>query len=164
MKKYFNWIFFALVCLIYIVLYFLNPHATMQALTEAFSILKTIAPVIAIVYILMTILNKFIKPKTLQKHLSKLKGTKGWLIALFAGVLSHGSSYMWYPLIQSFRENGIKDGFVVAFLYARAIKIPWLALMVSYFGITFTILLSLYIVLGAFIQGLIVNKLTKSKY
>jgi len=33
--------------------------------------------------------------------------------------------------------------------YARAIKLPWLPVVVGYFGIAFTLVLTFYILLGA---------------
>jgi len=91
--------------------------------------------------------------------LGKESGFKGWVFALLGGILSHGSSYVWYPMLSELRKHGARDGLIVAFFYARAIKLPWLPVMVSYFGITFTLVLSVYILLGAWIQGLIVDKI-----
>jgi uncharacterized membrane protein YraQ (UPF0718 family) len=61
-------------------------------------------------------------------------------------------------LLQNLREQGAKDGLVIAFIYARAIKIPWLPLMVSYFGWAFTLVYTFYVVLGAYVQGMIVER------
>ena len=96
----------------------------------------------------MALLGTFIDAKAISKHLGEQSGLKGWLLALLGGVLSHGPGYVWYPLLQNLREQGARDGLVVAFIYARAIKIPWLPLMITYFGWAFTLVYTFYVVLG----------------
>ena len=32
---------------------------------------------------------------------------KGWSIALFGGILSHGPGYIWYLMLQELREKGV---------------------------------------------------------
>jgi len=106
----------------------------------------------------MAIINSFIQPKKIAKYLGKESGLKGWTIALLSGLLSHGSGYVWYPMLSDLREHGVRDGLIVTFFYARAIKLPWLPMMVAYFGTAFTIILTVYILLGALLQGLIADK------
>jgi len=152
-------IMFTVVSTLYIVLYFFNADKIVASLFASLKVLEMIAPILLIVFFLMALLNTFIDEKSIAKHLGKESGAKGWFIALFGGILSHGPGYIWYPMLQELRNKGALDGLVVAFLYARAIKLPWLPLMISYFGISFTIVLSFYIILGAFIQGIIANRL-----
>ncbi|ADN08530.1 permease [Sulfurimonas autotrophica] len=147
------------VILLYVVLYFYNPDKIFASLKASLNVLKMIAPILLIVFFLMALLNTFIDEKSIAKHLGKESGVKGWFIALFGGILSHGPGYIWYPMLQELRKKGALDGLLVAFLYARSIKLPWLPLMISYFGISFTIVLSFYVVLGAFVQGVITNRL-----
>lgn len=154
-----GYIMLGVVCSLYIALYFFNADKTVASLIASFKVLKMIAPILLIVFFLMALLNTFIDEKNIAKHLGKDSGIKGWFIALIGGILSHGPGYIWYPMLQELRNKGALDGLVVAFIYARSIKLPWLPIMISYFGISFTIVLSFYIILGAFIQGIIVNKL-----
>lgn len=109
----------------------------------------------------MALLSSLIKPKKIVKYLGKESGIKGGIVALAGGVLSHGSSYVWYPILGDLRNQGARDGLIVAFFYARAIKLPWLPVMIGYFGITFSLLLSFYILLGAWIQGVIADKMSE---
>lgn len=122
-----------------------------------------ISPVLLIVLFLITLINSFIKPKTIARQLRKESGLKGWIFALAGGILSHGSSYIWYPMLNALRNHGARSGLIVAFFYARAIKLPWLPVMVSYFGIAFTLVLTFYILLGAWIHGLIADKIESGK-
>ncbi|MBW2688902.1 MAG: permease, partial [Deltaproteobacteria bacterium] len=96
--------------------------------------------------------------KQIIKHLGKKSGAKGWLVALLAGVISHGPMYAWYPMIENLRSHGLRDGLIVVFFYARAIKLPLLPLMIDYFGVSFTLILSFYILIGSLIQGWILEE------
>ena len=120
-----------------------------------------ILPILLLVFFLMALLNSFVDEKAVAKHLGEESGVKGWLLALGAGILSHGPGYIWYPMLQELRERGAKDALIVAFIYARSIKLPWLPLMISYFGVTFTLVLSFYVLVAAWIQGVIVMMLAQ---
>lgn len=153
-----GYIMLGVVSALYIILFFFNADKTIDSLFASLKVLEMIAPILLIVFFLMALLNTFINEKSIAKHLGEDSGAKGWFIALFGGILSHGPGYIWYPMLQELRSKGALDGLVIAFIYARAIKLPWLPLMISYFGLSFTIVLSFYIVFAAFIQGVIVNK------
>jgi len=146
-----------IVTLLYLLAFLLDPSAGKASALAAFKTLKMIAPILLIVFFLMALLNTFINPKDIARHLGKESGFKGWAIALAGGVLSHGPGYIWYPMLSDLREHGARDGLIVAFFYARSIKLPWLPLMISYFGFAFTALLTLFILLGAWLQGIIVD-------
>ena len=148
-----------IVALLYLITFFLSPETGKQALAASGGILKMIAPILLIVFFLMALLNTSIDSKYIAKHLGKESGVKGWLIALGGGILSHGPAYVWYPMLSEMREQGARDGLIIAFFYTRSIKLPWLPLMVSYFGLLFTVLLTFFVILGAWLQGLIADKL-----
>jgi uncharacterized membrane protein YraQ (UPF0718 family) len=85
----------------------------------------------------------------------RLYGEAG--IAIAAGVLSHGSMIAWYPMLRELRYHGMRDGFMAAFFYARAVKVPMLPVMVKYFGWKFTLLLTTFTLAAAAVQGLIIE-------
>ncbi|BAF72340.1 permease [Sulfurovum sp. NBC37-1] len=152
-----------IVVILYAVLFFLKPDKTMDALGESLGVLEMIIPILLIVFFIMALLGTFIDEKAISKHLGEESGAKGWLLALVGGILSHGPGYVWYPLLQNLREQGARDGLVVAFVYARAIKIPWIPLMISYFGWAFTLVYTFYVVLGAWLQGVIADRFDDKK-
>jgi len=149
-----------LVTLAYALLYYYYPDKTLQALLKSQSTLLHLLPIFLVVIVLMGIFTALMNAKRVSKLLGKQSGFKGWLIALSGGILSHGSSYIWYQMMADLRAQKVKDGLIVSFLYSRAIKLPWLPLMISYFGLAFTVILMFYIILGALIQGLIIEKLS----
>jgi len=81
-------------------------------------------PVFLIVIVLMGVFTTLINAKRIAELLGKQSGIKGWVIAIFRDILSHGSSYIWYQMLKNLREQKVRDGLIVAFLYARAIKLP----------------------------------------
>jgi uncharacterized membrane protein YraQ (UPF0718 family) len=101
----------------------------------------------------MGIVNYFFKKKGVAKYLGKESGIKGWFIAAFAGILSHGPIYVWYPLLKDFHQKGMRPALMGVFLYNRAIKIPLLPVLVYYFGIEFAIFLMIWMILASFVEG-----------
>jgi uncharacterized membrane protein YraQ (UPF0718 family) len=112
------------VALLYLFTFIMNDKAGEEALSAAWEIVKMIAPVLLVVFFLMALLNTFIDPKKIAKYLGEESGARGWIIALVGGVLSHGSAYIWYPILSDLRKHGARDGLVIAFFYTRSIKLP----------------------------------------
>ena len=148
-----------LVFFAYALLYVYYPDKTVEAVSKSLSTMLHLLPVFLVVIVLMGIFTALMSAERIARLLGNESGLKGWLIAVFGGILSHGSSYIWYQMLATLREQKVKDGLIVTFLYTRAIKLPWLPLMVSYFGYAFTMLLMFYIIIGALIQGLIIEKI-----
>jgi len=155
--------FVLLVLAAYIVLFFFNSHTALLALQKSARVLLKILPIFAVVIVFTALLNYALQPKQIVKHLGEESGAKGWIVALFAGVISHGPMYAWYPMIADLRSHGLKDGLVVVFFYTRAIKLPLLPLMIDYFGVSFTLVLSFYILIGALLQGWIFEQLERKQ-
>lgn len=147
----------------YALLFYFYPDKTIQAALQSFSTLQHLLPVFIVVIVLMAIFSVVISAAGLDRWLGNESGIRGWFIALIGGILSHGSSYLWYQMLADLRKQNMKDGLIITFLYARAIKLPWLPLMISYFGYAFTLLLMFYIIIGALIQGLIAEKIKPLK-
>ena len=154
--------FFALLVLaVYIGLFFFDSHTALQALQKSTRVVLKILPIFAVVIVFTALLNYFLQPKQIVKHLGEESGAKGWLVASFAGVISHGPMYAWYPMIEDMRSHGLRDGLIVVFFYTRAIKLPLLPIMIDYFGVIFTLVLSFYIIIGALLQGWIFEQLER---
>jgi uncharacterized membrane protein YraQ (UPF0718 family) len=54
-------------------------------------------------------------------------------------------------------ESGLRGWLIAAFIYVRAIKLPWIPLMVEYFGWPFTIIISLYLIIAGVVQGMLID-------
>ena len=112
-----GWIMLGITVILYIFAAFFEPSKAMLSLEKSFDILKMIAPILIIVLLVMALINTFIKPKSVVKHLGEESGIKGWFIAITGGVISHGSTYIWYPILSELRDNGAKNGLIVAFFF-----------------------------------------------
>ncbi len=147
----------------YTVLFVFNPDAGMAALRKSAGVAVKILPVIAGVIVFTALLNFFLQPRQVVRHLGGKSGFKAWIWALLAGILSHGPMYIWYPTLEELRRHGMRDGLIVTVFAARVIKIPPLPLMIGYFGLHFTLVLSFYILAGALIQGWLMEKLEHNR-
>ncbi len=149
--------FFLFVLFCYIILAFLNTPAAVSSLQKSFEIVEILIPIFVIIIILMAVIGYFFQEKTFISSMVRQKGLKGWMLALFIGLLSHGPMYAWYPMLEDLRKKGLRDGYITTFFYARAVKLPLLPLMADYFGFGFTVVLTLYIIVASVIQGLLVE-------
>ena len=153
--------FLYVVIFTYIVLLLFDMDNAIHAVKIFFSILYTLLPIFIFIILLTALINYFLKPKDIIKHFGEDSGKRGIIYALIAGIVSHGPMYAWYGLISELREEGAKDELLIIFFYARAIKIPMLPFMIGIFGIPFTIIITIYILLFAIIQGKLFSKLYK---
>lgn len=159
-----NWIFLFMVLFLYMIVGFFNFPILEVAFWEFYSVFLSVLPTLALVFVLMLLSHLLFKPKKVSVLLGDNSGFKGWLISIIGGILSSGPIYMWYPLLADLKEAGMKDGLIATFLYNRAVKIPMLPLLIAYFSLPFTILLSFYMVVFSVANGFLVEILLKNKH
>jgi len=153
----------AFVFVIYCILFFTDNSNLILAFGKFLDIFKTLIPIFIFIIILTTLINYFLKPKQIMKHFGQKSGKKGILYTLLGGILSHGPMYAWYGMLSDMKTHGLKDGLIATFLYARAVKLPLLPLMIGIFGLSYTIILNIYIIVFAILQGKIIDKLITIK-
>ena len=154
-----GWYFLLGVMAIYLITALFKTESVGPALQSTWSILQSVIPILVLVFIMMVITNHFVTTKLAKKYLSKASGFSKWWIALVGGVISMGPIYMWYPLLKDLKEEGASYGFIATFLYNRAVKLPLLPMMIFYFGWSFTIVLTVVMMIVSIIQGLIIEKM-----
>ncbi|MCD6270387.1 permease [bacterium] len=162
-KNYGAWIFFISIIFLYLFLLIFNFNLFKKAVFGLAGLLYHIIPVFILVFIFMFLINLFLDVKKVIRFLGKDAGFKGWIISIIGGILSSGPVYVWYPMLENLRRKGMRDSFIVAFLYNRAVKIALLPMMIYYFGLPFTIIISFYMILFSIIDGIIVEKLIRLK-
>lgn len=155
--------FLIIVLALYIILLLSDTTSALSALQKAGSILLSLLPLFLLIIILTALINYFLKPKQIIKHFGKDSGVKGVFYALIGGIISHGPMYAWYGMLQDMRSHGLKDGLIATFMYARAVKLPLLPFMIDMFGLLFTIVITLYILIAAVAQGKVIDALEKKK-
>ncbi len=153
-----SWYFPIAVSFFYLAFFFFSPRIFFSSITFFSKVFLQIIPIFLLILILMSLINYFITPKFMVKHMQG-KGLKKWAFVIIAGVLSAGPIYMWYPLLAELKDKGLNYGMIACFLYNRAIKIPLLPLMAMYFSWKYIMILSFIMVLASVAQGIIINKL-----
>lgn len=154
-----RWGFLLAVGILYIILIIIAPDSALTALRRSGGILIQVIPPLSIAFILMWLLNLFVKPMYISRFLGQKAGIKGVLLSTLAGIISMGPIYIWYPLLKDLREKGASDFHLANFLSNRAVKPFLLPLMIFYFGWKFSLAFNLFLILNALLVATIVNLL-----
>jgi uncharacterized membrane protein YraQ (UPF0718 family) len=152
----------AVVCL-YLLIALLNFDLIKTALVGTLLIFVKIIPILIIVFIAMLVINSYVAGDRLKKYLGPDSGAMGWLYATIFGILISGPPYILYPLLGDLKAAGMKDSLLAVFLYNRNVKIPFIPVMIFYFGLAFTMIISIYIIIFSIFNGIAVNYFTNRK-
>jgi uncharacterized membrane protein YraQ (UPF0718 family) len=154
-----GWIFLAVVVAVYGVTGAVDPESAARAISFFMKVLQQVVPILALVFALIFLFDLLLDPATTENYLGKASGIKGWLVAIVSGILSAGPVYAWYAVLSDLRKKGMRTSLVAAFLYNRGVKFPLLPLMVHYFGIRYTVVLSLYLIVFSIVSGIVMERL-----
>ncbi|VAX12337.1 hypothetical protein MNBD_GAMMA24-1203 [hydrothermal vent metagenome] len=157
-KKQGGWWFLLITVIFYGILFFYKPELTQGALSHFVTLLKDIAPILIVVMLFMWLLDVLINPRQIQNILGNKSGIRGWIISIIGGILSHGPVYAWYPLLENLQKQGTRPAYIATFLYARSIKLPWLPMLAYYFGTTYMLLFTFFLVLFSPVVGWITER------
>ena len=158
-----SWYYLLIVLLILIITLIIKPSLSFGIYSFFLSLLKKMIPIFIIVFFLMALTNYIFEPKKLIKHIGKDSGVKGWLIAIFAGILSSGPIYMWYPLLADLKNKGMRISLIATFLYNRAIKIPLIPLMILYFNFKYVLILTIIMIIMSVLCGVLTEVILRNK-
>lgn len=148
-----GWLFLLAVVGLYGIGALYDPRVVADALTSLRSLLVRVLPVLLLVFGLLFLANLLVRKSWLASHLGRESGFSGWVLAIGCGVLSVGPVSAWYPLLGELKDKGTSGALIAAFLYGRALKLPLLPLMVHYFGVAYTVVLSVCIVAFSVLSG-----------
>jgi len=156
-----GWLFLGVMLLIYSTTALIDFSLARQSLRFFVEVFIQIVPVLALVFFLMVLVNLILTPERTRNYLGKTSGLKGWLLAMIGGIFSTGPIYTWYILLGELKQQGMKTPLVAVFLYSRAVKLPLLPLLVHYFGMSYTLILSFYLVVFSIVSGMITGVLAE---
>jgi uncharacterized membrane protein YraQ (UPF0718 family) len=151
------------ILVIYAILFFISPNKAGQAIKSCGNIFLSMLIPLGLVFLIMLIINLFLKPAAVAKFLGKGSGIKGIVFSATAGIISTGPIYAWYPLLKDLREKGAGESSIAIFLYNRAVKPFLLPVMINYFGWLYVVILTILIVIASIIVGFSVSFFTSSK-
>jgi uncharacterized membrane protein YraQ (UPF0718 family) len=151
-------IFFpGMAAIIYGILFFAAPGKAFTALRNSANIFLNMLIPLCLVFILMVMINLFLKLSLVIRILGKGAGIKGCLLAAAAGIISAGPIYAWYPLLADLKKKGAGYSLIAIFLYNRAFKPFLLPVMIDYFGWKYAVILGILMFLGSFAIGGAIN-------
>ena len=146
-------VFPASVLFIYGILFIIMPDKASTALRSSGKVFVNIIMPLCLVFILMLVLNLFLKPAYITKFLGKEAGIKGIILSATAGIISAGPIYAWYPMLKALREKGADDSLIAIFLGNRAVKPFLLPIMISYLGWIYVLILTVFTIFGSLVAG-----------
>ena len=152
-----------IVLVIYGVLFLFVPERALDALRSSGKVLMSILLPISLVFVVMLVLNLFIKPARVARFLGSGTSIKGILLPALAGIISAGPIYVWYPLLKELREKGAGDMPIAVFLYNRSVKPFLLPVMIAYFGWVYAVVLTVFTLIASAANGYLVSVFTGKK-
>jgi len=152
--------FFLIVVGIYMGVGIVDTGTMATALTNSWKMLVKLMPVMGLVFTVNALVNNFIHPDWIERHLGKSSGWHGWALVLGVSMVMPGSPFIIYPLLHELTQKGLKKSLAAVFLYNRTVKITFLPAMTLYFGVRYTVVLSLFILVAAILNGIIVGNLS----
>ena len=148
----------------YGVLSILTPEQALAALRSSGKVCLSILPPLVMVFLVMLLLNLFVKPARIARFLGGGANIKSVLLSMVAGVISMGPIYIWHPLLKDLREKGASDTLIAVFLYSRAVKPFLLPVLIACFGWIYAGILTVLTLLASFINGYLINTLLKGDH
>lgn len=151
-----RWLFPLTVLAVNLLVWFQSPEKALSAFRASLTLALHILPSLGLVFVLMTVLNLFIKPLRLTGMARKGPSPGRMFFAAGAGILSTGPIFAWYPMLKELREKGAAQSLLAVFLVNRAVKPFLLPIMVAMFGWPYVFALLILTVAGSFALGWIV--------
>lgn len=152
---------FLIVLALYLIVGIFNIQLAKEAAFNFFYMLIKIIPILFIVFIVMIGVDIYFTKDRTKKFVGDESGIKGWIYAIISGILISGPPYILYPLLGNLKKRGMKNSLLAALLYNRNIKIPFIPVMIYYFGIKFTMVISVYIIIFSIFNGILVSVIVK---
>ncbi len=156
-----RWKFLFLMLAAYLVAGWFDPALVRAALVGFTGMLVKIVPILLLVFVALFLVNLLLNPARIKKHLGQESGVKGWFYAVVGGILISGPPYVLYPMLGEFKKHGARNSLIAVFLYNRNVKIPFLPVMAYYFGLRYTVVVSLLIILFSLLNGVVLGWLTE---
>lgn len=110
-------------------------------------------------FFIIFIINFFLKPETVKRHLGQSSGAKGWIYAYLGSIFVSSPPYVVFPMLKELKEHGMKYSLIAVFMNNRNVQPPFLPVMAHYFGWVFTIVISVYIMIFAIFNAIVLGKI-----
>lgn len=155
--------FLLIMILIYIIWLFLNKSFILSSFESTIQSFIDITPMLVFVFSLIFVINIFLKQETIKKHLWHNSGIKWWFYTVLASIFISGNPYIMWPMLKEFKENWMKYSLIAVLMNNRNVQVTFVPVMIYYFWLKYTIIISLYILLFAVINGIIIENIMDKK-
>ena len=145
--------FLIAILLLYVIVAYFDSTLAYDSFINTVNLFIKLLPLLLFVFVLNFVMNKYLTAEIVQKHIGNKKGVKKYLYAIVLGVLISGPPYMLYPLLGDLKKRGASDGFLATLLFNRNVKIPFVPVMIYYFGLAYTVLISVLIIAFSLLNG-----------
>jgi len=153
--------FFLIALIVYGISFLFNAEITKTAFANFLQMIWKIIPILMVVFFFMVLINLYFTEERIKKYFGRQSGVKSWIYAIISGILISGPPYILYPLLGELKKHGMKNSLLAVFLYNRNVKIPFIPVMIYYFGLGFTVIMSFYIIAFSILNGVLVEKIAK---
>lgn len=157
-RFWWNWLFLFSVLIIYFITGLFNFDYFLKVGFEVYNIfVKQILLVLVIVFVLMFILNILLQKDKVKNLIKNSNSFTKYFFAVIWWIFSTGPVYMWYPFLKQLKDHWLNYGHIASFIYARAVKMPFLTVMIFYFGLKYTIIFNLVLIFLAILIWVLIN-------
>ena len=120
--------------------------------------------VIPPIFILIALMDVWIKKETFIKHMGDSSGLKGLFLAFILGTIGAGPTYGAFPVATLLIKKGVRIANALFFLGIwSAVKLPIVIFEASSMGLKFTIIHILIMVLTYLIGAFLIEKLLSNE-
>lgn len=154
--------FLIIVFIVYLIISLFNFDYAYATFKKTLIMLKGVVPLILFVFFAMFVVNILIDEKKIKKHLGKGTGIMGWIYSIIGAILIPAPPYIIFPMLGNLQKKGMRNSLIVSFLYNGNLQLTFLPVLAYYFGIYYTVIVSVYIFIFSIISGIIIEKYLES--
>ncbi|PLX26556.1 hypothetical protein C0583_07070 [Candidatus Parcubacteria bacterium] len=155
--------FLVFVIVLYLIAMVLDFDYTLEAFVNTFVLFVKIIPILIFVFVLNFLVNQYLKIETIKKHIGEKNKFLQYFYAALFGIFISGAPYLLYPMLGDLKRKGVRDDFIAVMLFNRNVKIPFIPVMIYYFGLAYTVIISILIIAFSVLNGLLVSILVVEK-
>lgn len=150
---------FIALLLIELLLFFIKPDLSVKAFTLSYKSLFEMLSVLPPIFILLGLMDVWMKKETLMKYMGEDSGLVGIIIAFVLGSIAAGPLYGAFPVAVVLLKKGCKLSNVFVMIGAwSTTKIPLLMFEASSMGLRFTLYRLIINIVGIIIMSYIITK------
>ena len=149
--------FLSLSVAITLFIYTLNASKGMIIAKTVYLTFFEVLDIIIAVSIFIGLFQVWVKPATIVKLLGKGSGLKGFILVCTFPILMGGSLFTVFPLLKTLKDKGARTGAIASFITAWGGKAPLLPLETKFQGWPFALVRLSFIILFAFVMGILMD-------